>query len=354
MDDRHFEIAESRPTQRWRGPTISEIARVSGVGSATVDRVLNERGGVREVTRQKVLDAVERLTRHAESGPDLSKQSSVRVTFLVESGATFNRTLQEASEAYCRDNNTIAYRFASTPTSDVDPIKFAQQIERAAEESDGLVVVAREDLTINRAIRSVTARGVPVVCITTDLPNSSRLTYVGNEQSNAGATAAYLMGRLVGRVPGNILLVYSAPYRSQEEREIGFRRVLRAEFPKLEIVERVNSKDEPDYIYQSIAKYIDEHGPPAGVYGVSGGNTGIAQVLRDKGLKESVVFIGHELNANSHALLETGGMDFVISHDYAREVALSVRAIEAHLNGEPVQSVNLTDIQVFTKYNCNQ
>ena len=39
-------------------PTIAEIARIAGVGTATVDRVLNRRPGVNVLTVQRVLRAV--------------------------------------------------------------------------------------------------------------------------------------------------------------------------------------------------------------------------------------------------------------------------------------------------------
>ena len=83
-----------------------------------------------------------------------------------------------------------------------------------------------------------------MVCVATDLPSSGRLAFVGSDQTAAGATAAYLMGRVLGGRAGNVLLVISAPYRGQEERELGFRRVLRAEFPRLNVEERVNSNDD--------------------------------------------------------------------------------------------------------------
>ena len=35
----------------WKGPTVREIAALAKVGPATVDRVLNNRSGVREKTR---------------------------------------------------------------------------------------------------------------------------------------------------------------------------------------------------------------------------------------------------------------------------------------------------------------
>ena len=47
----------TEPSQRRRLARIDDVARLSGVSTATVDRVLNERPGVRAVTVQRVLKA---------------------------------------------------------------------------------------------------------------------------------------------------------------------------------------------------------------------------------------------------------------------------------------------------------
>jgi LacI family transcriptional regulator len=343
---------ESRNDRRWRGPTILDIARVSGVGTATVDRVLNGRGGVREATRDKVLAVVAQL--NGGTGPEPMVASvRRRIAFLTESGPSFNRSLQEAVEEYGATREDVACDFTAISAADVDPVRFAQQIERTAAEADGLVLVAREDLTINRAVRAVSARGVPVVCLATDLPSSGRLAFVGSDQTAAGASAAYLMGRVIGERAGKVLLVISAPYRGQEERELGFRRVLRAEFAHLNVEERVNSNDDIESAYQNVRRYIEEHGPPVGVYNVAAGNVGIARALGEEGLGGKAVFVGHELNANSRTLLESGGMDFVIGHDVDREVALSAETILAHLDGRPPRASTRTRVRIYTKFNCD-
>src|SRR5947209_19538593 len=96
MNDVATRPSDPRTDRRWRGPTILEIARVSGVGTATVDRVLNGRGGVREATRSKVLAAVDALNGGARPEPVAARP---RIAFLTESGPSFHRTLQEAVEA---------------------------------------------------------------------------------------------------------------------------------------------------------------------------------------------------------------------------------------------------------------
>ncbi|MGO7428896.1 LacI family DNA-binding transcriptional regulator, partial [Rhizobium ruizarguesonis] len=42
-------------------PTVHDIAAAAGVSLATVDRVLNQRPGVRNVTREKVETAIREL-----------------------------------------------------------------------------------------------------------------------------------------------------------------------------------------------------------------------------------------------------------------------------------------------------
>jgi LacI family transcriptional regulator len=113
-----------------------------------------------------------------------------------------------------------------------------------SEESDGLILVAREHPAINAAVRAVVARGVPVVCLTSDLPSSGRTAYVGSDQFASGSAAGWFCGRFLPRsVPGKVLFVYSVPFRCQLDREQGFRQVLRTEFAGLTIDEKVSSDE---------------------------------------------------------------------------------------------------------------
>src|SRR5215472_8792467 len=116
MNDVAKHSSEARPEQRRRGPTILEIARASGVGTATVDRVLNGRDGVREVTRKKVLDALA-----AFSNGEQRKTVSVhrRIAFLTESGVSFNRSLQEAVADYGGTREDVDCTFTAITTAEV-------------------------------------------------------------------------------------------------------------------------------------------------------------------------------------------------------------------------------------------
>jgi LacI family transcriptional regulator len=129
--------------------------------------------------------------------------------------------------------------------------------------------------------------------------------------------------------------------------------VLRAEFPDLTVDERVNSNDESEFVRRNMLRYVEDHGPPAGIYNVAAGNIGVGKAMEELGLLGKTVFIGHELNPNSRHLLETGVMTFAIGHDVAVEVETAVRHCLALLETPNVPSPPLTRVRVYTKYSCN-
>ena len=79
-------------------PTVHDIAREAGVSLATVDRVLNERAGVREVTVKRVREAVSRLGYVRDiSAANLARQRRYRFAFLLpDTPSQFLKVLQDA------------------------------------------------------------------------------------------------------------------------------------------------------------------------------------------------------------------------------------------------------------------
>ena len=229
---------------------------------------------------------------------------------------------------------------------------FARKIAEIDDSSGGLVLVAPEHPKVNHAVRSLRRRGVPVVCLTTDLPSSRRSLYVGNDQYAAGCVAAQLIGHARPHGQQNVLLIMSVAFRCQQEREMGFRRVLRSVFPHLHIEERVISDDVPQTTYEQLCGHFETQGVPAAVYNVAGANRGVAKALQEYGAAESTIFVGHELTPISQSLLETGTLDYVISHDFRAELQTAVGWIES-FHDNVASDPGPTPILVHTRYNCN-
>jgi LacI family transcriptional regulator len=132
---------------------------------------------------------------------------------------------------------------------------------------------------------------------------------------------------------------------------MGFRRVLRSDFPYLKIEERMISDDRPESTCEQLTRYFEVHGHPAAIYNVAGANRGVARALEQTGKAEETVFVGHELTNHSRGLLESRVMDYVISHDFASELASAARWIKDSLNGVTTEP-SPSQILVHMRYNC--
>ena len=65
-------------------PTVNDIARVAGVSLATVDRVLNARPGVRQVTVDRVNDAIAKLGYVRDTAAaNLARRRVYRLLFIL-------------------------------------------------------------------------------------------------------------------------------------------------------------------------------------------------------------------------------------------------------------------------------
>lgn len=276
----------------------------------------------------------------------------LRLRLLGESGRSFNQAANEATDRYWVANPEVEFHAELHVSHSISSEELAHRITVVAKDADGILLVAREHPAISRAVQQTIAQGIPVVCLTSDLPSSGRTAYVGSDQYASGMTAGWFCGRLIPRNQiGRVLFVCSVPFRCQLDREQGFRQVFRSEFPMLSIEERVGSDESVEVTYEAIQRHIAKNGPPAAIYNVSGANLGIGKALEDEGLAGKTVFVGHELNANSRMLLEKGIMDMTIGHDFDKEIAQAVECIRMARN--KVQPVSrITPSLVYTRYNC--
>ena len=110
---------------------------------------------------------------------------------------------------------------------------------------------------MREAIRETAAAGTPVLTMVSDIAHAPRIAYVGIDNRNAGRLAGHLLGRFVPGSAGEVaLFAGSLSYRGHEEREMGFRHVLADEFPKLQIVELREVRDDLERSYREARRLL--------------------------------------------------------------------------------------------------
>jgi LacI family transcriptional regulator len=323
--------------------TVLDLAREAGVSVATVDRVLNNRAGVRERTRTMVIETARRVGYLPErsNGPideTPSPLSTVRLDFALPAGANmFMVTLREQLEAQARNQPHLDVRVAAIEGFNTDTL--ASTLLDYRGKTQGVGVVALDHPTVREAIRELAASGVHVVTIVSDILYVPRVAYVGIDNRAAGRLAGYLVRRFVspGRPANVALFAGSLAYRGHEEREMGFRHLLAEEAPNLRIVELRETRDDPERAYLEAKSLFDAHPDLAAIYNVGAGNSGIAQALKESGREREVVFIAHEISQENRMLLLDATLDAVIDQNPRVEAREALNILERVSRGLPFE-----------------
>jgi len=324
----------------WKKVSIQKIAEIANVGTATVDRALNNRTGVKKTTKMKILNALHHLEK------DLGKKK--RIFLLCQSGNAYNNTLKDTLNEILLKNQSfqVSSKFILTKEKITNDLK--EEILNK-NHYDGLIIVSTENKKVNEIVNEFTFKKKPVITLTSDLSETNRHAYVGNDQVAAGSTAAKLLTSLMKNKRGEILMIISQPFRCQQERELGFKKILRYEFPKIKITETIQTTDTSEESYKHVKKYIKDNGPPQGIYNITGGNLGVADALKELEAHD-VHFVGHELNSNTKMLLNSDRMDYVIGHDVKYELKKSFNLLENYFKNYQIENFK-SNILIFNKHN---
>jgi len=309
--------------------TVKQIAAQAGVSTATVDRVLNDRAGVHYQTRLEVERAIAELERRAAAS--LAIGWNLYVDVIMHSPQRFTALVRQAmDEAMAElDPFRISARFHLFEDADVP--RLVRQIEAcASDRPGGIILKAPDEPAIAAAIARASNAGVPVVTLVTDVPRAPRLAYVGLDNRAAGRTAAFLLGRMLTGKKGSVIAnVGSHRFQGEEEREAGFRAVMRGRFPKLAVVEVSGGYGLDRETRARVAEQLDAHPDAIAVYSMGGGNGGILEAFDQAGIPIQA-FIGHDLDAENRRLLEAGKIDAIVDHDLVADARGALRAFLAH------------------------
>lgn len=321
-------------------PTVNDIARVAGVSLATVDRVLNERPGVRAVTIKKVQEAIEELSYVRDTAAaNLARQKTYRFVFVLPDWkgqflTSLERGISE-SLVNARQDRTEVRTIRVTTHDHTQLANVLNELDPA--QTDGLAIMAKETPLIRDAIADLRKRGIPVVSLVSDQPNSDRDHFVGIDNVAAGRTAATLMGRFTIAKAGKVLVIITNKQsRDMIERRFGFDEVVRAEFNHLETLPSIEGKEYPAHTEAVTLRALKENPDTIGIYSAGSSVMAIADAIRAAQLPTRPVMIDHELTENSAALLREGVLDAVITQNTGHLARSALRVLRAKCDRTPV------------------
>jgi len=339
-------------------PTVYDIAKVAGVSLATVDRVLNNRPGVRKVTYDKVQQAIKEIGYVRDiSAANLARRKVYRFAFLLpESQGPFVASIRDSLDTVEAAKITDRTRILVHSIPINDPHATARILDRfAPEDIDGVAVMAQETPQVRDAMVRLRDRNIAVVAFVSGQPPVAQDHFVGIDNVAAGRTAAMLMGRFLCCDDARVLTIsHSMQARDSLERRLGFDAVMREQFPGVEVLPTLETHGDPVRVGKVIAQARRVYLNISGVYMFVSASSALLESLRKAGLFSSTVTIAHELTLHTKQSLLKGEIDAVITQNVGHLVRSALRVLRSKcdgLNFDPSQEK--IRIEIVTRENIH-
>ena len=299
-------------------PRLDKVAELAGVSSATVDRVLNERGGVSPKTATRVLDAAKSLG----IGRILPSPYSrlFRIKFVMPSSSTplFYRLKRAFEAQISQTSNTLIIDrvWLDLENSSDLPEAFAKG------DADAIVAFVPETNSAIEAIAAATSAGIPIVTLCSDLPTTPRLAYVGIDHYRAGRAAGFLMAQM-SKKERFIAVCSDLTFRAESARIGGFRDALSEELGRSPTLEVLEGSAWPD-------KVCDPR--VSGLY-FAGWDGNLSEDIR-RWTDASPLVIAHDLGDKEKLLMKQGHIAIAIDQNPEEQAARSLSILLERLGIE--------------------
>lgn len=316
-------------------PTYSEIAQAASVGPATVERVLNGRGGVRAETAEKVLLAARRLDWPGRL-PERHRGVMRLEVILMRPDTSFFARL---AKAFRRIGASLdqAVQVHLTFLDENRPEEIVERIENPRQHRSGLVIASPDSRRIRNALQVAHGKGLPIVQIVTRSIGGA--DFVGIDNLAVGRMAGRMVSKLNWADGAVIALSHSQAYQVHRDRIAGFSEYF-STYPRpglrFELV--LFGRDEADTGAAEVADVLKKWPDLVALYNCGGGNRGILRVLEKAGA--DVFFVGHELNDITARALSGGVADVIfdqLPETQARR-AIDLLLFRIGLTTEPVDN----------------
>lgn len=334
--------------------TIKMIAEKSGVSVGTVDRVLHNRAYVKEDVRKKVLAIIKELDYKPNKAASALALSSKRKNYVVIVpnwiGYVFTHFEEGLARAQVKleDYNVHVEKWVYEQH---DMKRCYEMLQKAlVQQVDGVALCAAEDEMIRQQISALTAQNIPVITFHSDVRDSERVVFIGENATKAGRVAAEMLSKYMREGEETLIVYNRKEYASHQMRVNGFTERLQEVLPqhRYTVVEAQNDRQKTLAL---VSKCIKQNEHIRYVY--------MANLHVDVCVEALAPFEARDIHVCTHdtseeivTLLTQGKIDFTIGQDLAKQCEEAINLLFlATQNKLPSQTYYYTESPIYNAEN---
>ena len=316
---------------------IHLIAELADVSIGTVDRALHGRGGIKEATRQRILQIARRIgyTPNLAARALSVARTSTRIGVCIPREIHFfydelwSGVLDEA-----RRVAQFGVQFVNRPVpvlGEGDMEAFSDLVQSGV---NGIILTAGNPTGLKALVDAAEERGIRVVCVSTDAPESRRSSIVCVEPRLNGCLAGELMGKFVG--PGSHVAVVAGMLATEDHRKKtdGFTEAFPQHCAGGKIVTVIEGHEDEEESFQKTFDLLRREPTLAGLYVNTVNCLPVCRALGAHGLAGKVKLITTDLFAEMSPYFQKGIITASIYQQPHRQGQIAVRMMADHLTNK--------------------
>ena len=339
--------------------TIKKIAELANVSRGTVDRVLNNRPGVKEDVRKRVKEIADALNYKpniiGKALVNLKKPMTIGVILAPDYNPfvdEIKRGVQSVYQELYDFGVKIDIEVIKSLDADEQIIILDKLLRNGV---SAISMVPIEHDTIRDSINKIVDSGIPVVTFNSDIKGTKRLCFVGQDHIMAGRVAGGLMGKILNGRGKVAIITSSLNLLCHKQRIEGFKSKIEENYTNVEIVEIVENQDMESKAFELTLFLCEKVKDLNGIYITGGGASGLGKALKIFGRGGVIKVVCHDFVPGTVDLLKEKVIDFTIGQDPFRQGYLPIKILYDYLiSGKtPEEEFIKTNIDIRTEENID-
>lgn len=339
--------------------TIKQIAELAGVSRGTVDRALNDRGGVSAEVERQIKSIAKKLDYKpnpmAKALANSRKKLSIGV--LVNSGKNpfFDKVMLgiEKAGAEIGSFNISLVIKELTGYNVTDQLSSIDELAQA--NINGLVITPINDLIIADRLNKLAQDGISIVTLNSDISGVDKLCFVGCDYVKSGQTAAELLGQITHSTAKVGIITGSEKMLGHTKRVSGFKKVLHDSYNFISVAGVCETFDDDVRAYMETKHLLDNHHDITALYFCAGGIDGGMKAVSDSEFSSRLKIITVDDTDNIKNYIKEGKVNMTVCQQPFKQGYDSIKFAFDKIvdNKNPPRKHMYTQNEVKTRYNLD-